>query len=68
MLINYAFRDAVLALPAPVSAAGWEVAFPKGAALPFVPVKAGAKPGVQAGMAPAQVKLAAQQVLILKAH
>lgn len=64
VLINYASRDATQLLPPEVSATGWDVAFPKGAALPFVPPKAGAKPGT----APAQVRLSAQQVLILKAR
>ena len=49
VLVNYAFRDAVLALPAGVAATRWEVAFPKGASLPFVPVKAGIKPGDKTG-------------------
>jgi alpha-amylase len=68
VLINYAFRDATMALPADFSAAGWEVAFPKGAALPFVPIQSAAKPGAKPGTAPARIKLATQQVLILKAR
>jgi glycosidase len=66
VLINYAYREATLTLPADFQADGWTVAFPPGAALPFATAKKGStgKPGTEA----AQVKLAAQQVVILKAR
>jgi glycosidase len=66
VLINFAYRDATLALPEGFATDGWQVAFPNGAPLPFVAAKrdAKAKPGTEA----AQVNLAAQQVVILKAR
>jgi glycosidase len=66
VLINYAYRESTLTLPSGFQADGWTVAFPPGAALPFVAAKKGgaAKPGTEA----AQVKLTAQQVVILKAR
>jgi glycosidase len=66
VLINFAYRDATLALPAGLQASGWNVVFPTGTTLPFVAPKKGkaGKPGVE----PTQVRLAAQQVVILKAR
>jgi glycosidase len=66
VLINFAYRESTLTLPAGFQADGWTVAFPSGAALPFAAAKKGnaAKPGTEA----AQVKLAAQQVVVLKAR
>ena len=66
VLINFAMREATLALPADVRAGDWSVAFPAGAALPFVAAKKvpSSKPGTEA----AQVRVSAQQVLILKAR
>jgi len=58
VLINYARQPAQHALPASFKAGDWTVAFPQGAASPFVAAKAGT-PG-------ARVQLGAQQVLVLK--
>jgi glycosidase len=66
VLINYAYRDATLALPAGYSADAWSVAFPQGAAQPFVAAKGGKQPAGNQNAT--QVRLAAQQVLILKAR
>ncbi len=60
VLINYARQEAMHVLPPAYKPADWEVVFPPGAATPFV----AAKPGTPA----ARLKLAAQQVLVLKAR
>jgi glycosidase len=60
VLINYARQSSKHALPAEFKAADWTVAFPQGAASPFV--------APQPGTTAARIELAAQQVLVLKAH
>lgn len=66
VLINFAHRAATHTLPASFEASQWSVVFPRGAASPFVVPRKSAK--TRAGTTAAQVKLAAQQVLILKAR
>ncbi|WP_298825114.1 alpha-amylase family glycosyl hydrolase [uncultured Piscinibacter sp.] len=66
VLINYAYREATHELPSSFAAQQWSVAFPPGAASPFVGPAKGAK--ASAGKATTPVRLAPQQVLILKAR
>jgi alpha-amylase len=56
VLINFAYQEATLPLPEGIAAQGWQTAFPVGAALPFA---AGGKTG--------EIRMKAQQVLVLKA-
>ena len=68
VLINLAYRDAALALPADFEPARWQPAFPPGAALD-VRTKTAQKPppGGKSARPQLEVRLGPQQVLVLKA-
>ncbi|MBX3607512.1 MAG: alpha-glucosidase C-terminal domain-containing protein [Piscinibacter sp.] len=57
VLINYAYREATLTVPAPLEAARWQPVFP-----------AGATPSLVGPAGNLQVKLAPQQMVVLKAR
>ena len=71
VLINYAYRDATQALPAGTQAAQWKPVFPADAAWPQKAVAStkAAKPSKPTPATPTglEIRLAPQQVLILKA-
>ena len=72
VLINYAYRDATQALPASTLPAQWKPVLPADAAWPQKPAAPektakGAKPAKTPTASPTEIRLAPQQVLILKA-